>query len=167
MYSRKHRDLAYELWRVNPEQPFRAVAKDLALLIRREIPPNTIAEWARTDEWEGRWALERMAMSPRMVERHVEGLRVAAPDMIEKLRAFVCGDLELSMAQVLAAKAIISENRVAISMQVDASKRGGRGKLATPPTMSELKAKEQSLSRPPSIDHRSGDERQAQLALVD
>ena len=54
------------------------------------------------------------------------------------------------MSQVIAAKTILQENRISISLQVDAMARSSKGKaLPVAPTMQQLKERERSLSLTP------------------
>jgi hypothetical protein len=117
------KNLAYEIWRVDTRQSMREVAEKVNSLEQTDIPSDTVDDWRKRGKWHIRWTEERQALSPRMLERHLVGLRVAAPELIEKLRRHVHASSArdengnpidpdfLDISQVHAAKHLITENR--------------------------------------------------------
>ena len=156
-YDKRVRELAYEIWRTDTRQIMRDVAKKLAELGEGEIPADTVSDWRVRDGWQARWTDERQALSPRMLEKYVEGLRVAAPEMVQKLRAHVqssshtdengnyLDENHITMSQVQAAKTILAENRAAIGLMLVAGSSADARKPLVQPTMAELQEREQQL----------------------
>jgi hypothetical protein len=166
VYDKRIKDLAYEIWRVDTRQSMKTVAEKLNALEGMEIPSDTVDHWRKSHQWQVRWTEERQALSPRMLERHLVGLRVAAPELIEKLRRHVHASSArdeygnpidpdfLDISQVHAAKHLITENRFTASLIVISPSGDDAKILSAPLTMEQLKEQEEAIrarSLPPGL----------------
>jgi hypothetical protein len=146
----RYKELAYEIWRTDTKQPMQVVTDKLNSLEGTDIPMDTVADWRTRREWWARWHKERSALSPRMLEKHLEGLRVAAPEMIQLLASHARGELEMSLSQVHAAKLIVQENRISAGVVVVNDVVEHMPVVAHTPSMDELRMREEALrSLPP------------------
>ena len=103
------RQLAYQLWAVDPSRPISELLPELRAEIGQNLAERTVYDWRRRDEWDKRLAEEVLASSGLSVFEQVRRLRVAALPAIRYLDAVARGEQKPDRLRMDACKFLVQQ----------------------------------------------------------
>ncbi len=113
--------LALELYSTRANRNMPETIRLLNGLVTHPIPEKTVYWWRSQYGWDRQLDLQSAERQRELINLHVAGLRVAAPDAVKYLHDVVTDKAEPHPQKIAAARTLIGENR---SLMVAAVKAG-------------------------------------------
>jgi len=114
------RQLAYQLWAVDPSRPISELLPELRQEIGENVAERTVYDWRRRDTWDKRLAEEILAASGVSVFEQVRRLRVAALPAIRYLDQVARGECKPDRLRMDAAKFLVAQSASVHRLAVEA-----------------------------------------------